>query len=361
MTSRDSKENRKIEDSSGEDGTQEKTRSPSSTLTPHVLGNQAQEILDFCSVKSSFDHNPLWKHITIAIIEHMLMRSLLRTSIDVRVRILGRALNWCMLTLGSVPEPREWTQQMVYSFAAGVPSPNTRNTYVSEIKNCFRIAYDLQLIQESPVLRIKPPPRVKKIRDVLTESELHKIWSYLYDPARLPSRMLLKDRVLFELLVSWAPRATELTSLTWDNVDLERLVIEFRQKGGSPRKIGIGPDLENALLAWLETKPESKHLLSYCKERYSNSSIYYTVRKWFKKCGIDRTDYCGTHLFRHTLATRCFLETRDIEKTRQLIGHKRWDSTFTYIHLPMEEVNELSTKLSGSFRKENNVEKKEDE
>jgi integrase/recombinase XerC len=202
---------------------------------------------------------------------------------------------------------------------------------------------------------MKSVAKERRERNILTSEELKSLndWVYRNDD---PGRIELRHRVLFELLVSCAPRSADIISLTWSRIDFETSTITIKEsKTAKVRTLGMTGALKRALQAW---RPEcsSEYVMSVYGTKAHRYSLTKSIRSWFKAIGSARVKegYIGSHLFRHTLATRAFIKTRDLETARELLGHTSLLTTLQYIHLPPAELGTLKEELSEDFRKEEN-------
>jgi site-specific recombinase XerC len=202
---------------------------------------------------------------------------------------------------------------------------------------------ELGVLRESPVYRGRGE-RSKRhwVREAIPEVELRAVWQQLYELP--PLREVIQDRLLFEIMVSWAPRNQEITGMRWRNVSEEGVIV-YRQKGGEERKIELEDWGYLALMEW-GTFGKGEYLFQRRSgQRQASGWIARRMRRWWSKAGFVLRKNFGSHYFRHSLATRAYVETRDIDKVRELMGHKDLETTRGYIHAPKQDTAKLAKRL----------------
>jgi len=316
-----------------------------------------ERYLDRYAIMSS-SVNPSLHDAVLKCIRYWKARGFSKTTARYYLIVFNQFLVWCTETIGFLPDLGEFTPEMLLSYANTSNKASSANLRINAIKSIFRGLYDLSVIDHYPKLlnvRTRPAPPVKRVP--LTDSELRKIWEVLYNPAQPLSRSLLRQRVLFELLISWAPRVAELCSLRWTDFDVDNRTLTFKQKGGKLRTVSIGQNLFDALCSWAPRAPDFSIYIFRSRPGPngtdgppSREGLSGIIKKWFRTAGIKREEGFGPHLFRHTLATRAYLQSNDLELCRELLGHANSFTTLQYIHLPTNEVIGLSRSVSESFR-----------
>jgi len=265
-------------------------------------------------------------------------------------------------SLGLTDSPLHWKLAQLEAFCeARKFSTSTTNIKFRSIRSYIRWAFEKGIVDgDNEMLFMKPPKVYRKRRLALTEMQLRTIWESLYSPSyyELAPKSVSRERVVFELLTSWAPRQAEMLKIRWSEINLEKGLIEFTQKGGRPRIISITPSLQSAMLAWRAlANPDAIYMLSYRKSKphgwntflhpFSLASI---MKRWRKLIDFPEDEYFGCHLFRHTLATRSYLQNMNVETARKLMGHKDIATTMKYIHVPDSDIASLAENLSLKFR-----------
>ena len=78
--------------------------------------------------------------------------------------------------------------------------------------------------------------------------------------------------------------------------------------------------------------------LSKRRERISNRTVQYIVKRELQKAGLDTTKY-SVHKLRHTAATLMYQYGNiDIRALQELLGHKSISTTEIYTHVDNSQV-----------------------
>jgi integrase len=162
-----------------------------------------------------------------------------------------------------------------------------------------------------------------------TTEEVEKLFAAAAEkaPAVLP---------LIVFLANTGCRKGEALALTWESVDLERMMVriwpneDWQPKDNDPREVPIS----DALLPWLSTDEKdrlSKKWVFPCpktKGRYA-----YWPKRGFdearKAAGLDG----GPHTLRHTYASHFLASTPDLFLLARVLGHSDTRVTRLYAHL----------------------------
>ena len=176
--------------------------------------------------------------------------------------------------------------------------------------------------------RVKEEYKVKK---AFNEWEIERIRVHLKDSIR--------DRALFELLLSTGMRLTECSGLNRGDVDFsEREIIVFG-KGAKQRIVYFDERTALFLEKYLESRDDENPALfvSFMKphERLGKSGIGTTVREWGRRCGVENVH---PHRFRRTMATRALRAGMPIEQIQVILGHSSIETTRIYAKVNQDDV-----------------------
>jgi len=292
----------------------------------------------------------IWKDMWLPVKTYLGSLSKSERTIELYEKLLDNYVAWAA-SGGVLKAPDETRPETLLLWASKTGNPNTTITKVTVIRSILKYAWELGEIDTSPAIRTRTPKAQRAKRTPLSDRELSEISKTLYGSGERVTRTTLRDRALFELLVEWSPRASEICHLKWSDVDLERGEVKFYQKGKILRQFFCTESLLFALRLWRRESHSEYVFRKYKGEgSFSTQSLQMILGRWFKKAGVYREEYIGSHLFRHTLATRAFEKTDDLKKVQQLLGHKSAETTLKYIHVPQKDLTDLAGSLSKSFR-----------
>ncbi|GHJ56041.1 tyrosine recombinase XerC [Nonomuraea sp. TT08I-71] len=158
-----------------------------------------------------------------------------------------------------------------------------------------------------------------------------------------PEAVLLRDRLLLELLYATGVRISEACGLDVTDVDQARRVVRVLGKGGRERAVPYGVPAQRALDAWLAhgrpalAAPRSGGalLLGARGGRLNPTSARRIVAGYAEAAGLPRVT---PHGLRHSAATHLLEGGADLRAVQELLGHSSLASTQIYTHVSVERL-----------------------
>lgn len=155
--------------------------------------------------------------------------------------------------------------------------------------------------------------------------------------------ILLRDRVLLELLYGTGVRISEACGLNVSDVDHGRRVVRVLGKGGRERAVPYGVPAQRALDEWLRrgrpalVAPGSADalLLGARGGRLNPTTARRIVAGYAEAAGLPRT---SPHALRHSAATHLLEGGADLRAVQELLGHSSLASTQIYTHVSVERL-----------------------
>ncbi|TNH23305.1 tyrosine recombinase XerC [Micromonospora orduensis] len=155
--------------------------------------------------------------------------------------------------------------------------------------------------------------------------------------------VLLRDRVLLELLYATGVRVSEACGLDVGDVDHGRRVVRVFGKGGRERSVPYGVPAQRALDEWLlRGRPVlvgahsgSALLLGARGGRLNPTTARAVVGGYAEAAGLPRT---SPHGLRHSAATHLLEGGADLRAVQELLGHSSLASTQIYTHVSVERL-----------------------
>jgi len=198
-----------------------------------------------------------------------------------------------------------------------------------------RIENDFTLIASGPRTR-------RKLPQVLTIEEIEKL-------IQAPHRGTPKgnrDRAILELFYSSGLRVSELCGLTLNAVNLEERYTRVFGKGSKERLVPLGGPAITAIRDYLtvgrpqlvKAKTGSELFLSQQGRAISRKMIWVMVRKYARKCGIEKP--VKPHLLRHSFATHLLGGGADLRAIQEMLGHADIGTTQIYTAVDAERILE---------------------
>lgn len=202
-------------------------------------------------------------------------------------------------------------------------------SYFRGIMNFYTWLKEKQLIP-SGCYKVKLPKSDPDIVMPLTNAEVDSI----LEAIKLHSQYVLRDILIFRLMLDCGLRSSEVRHLQVNHVDLEnRLLRIIKSKGNKSRVVPVPDVVLQHIKDYLADRPEVKCqalLLNKSNEELSENSIKLFFSKLKLCSSVDRVH---AHLLRHTFATSYMMTHNNIEYLRIYMGHESYDVTRNYIHI----------------------------
>jgi integrase/recombinase XerD len=156
----------------------------------------------------------------------------------------------------------------------------------------------------------------------------------------------LRDRALLTLIYGTGIRASECATLRSGQVDLVRLFVTVRGKGGHERAIPLNPKLAEVLRRYVHARGLALPTAPFFRSRFgrplSRGAIYERVRTWGQRSHVG-IPLCP-HRLRHTFATHLVRAGVGLVTIRDLLGHRSITSTQIYLHVTAEDLRSAAAR-----------------
>jgi site-specific recombinase XerD len=166
-----------------------------------------------------------------------------------------------------------------------------------------------------------------------------------------------RDYAILIMLAKLGLRASEVATLTLDDLDWRAGEMHIRAKGRQRARMPMPPDVGAAIAAYLRNgRPKSS-----CRRLFLRTLAPYagfasgTTITWIAKTALDRAGvqgcaHRGTHIFRHSLATELLRSGATLTEIGQLLQHEDHDTTRIYAKVDIEALRTLSLPWPGGVR-----------
>lgn len=166
----------------------------------------------------------------------------------------------------------------------------------------------------------------------------------------------MRNYAILLLLARLGFRADEIVRLTLDSIDWENGKINFRGKGDHWAQMPLPADVGEAIVRYLQFgRPSSPYRRLFLrhfapKTGFANSGAIATiVRRAIMRAGID-SPRKGSHLFRHSLATRMVNEGSSPAEIAQLLRHQSIETTTIYAKVDFEMLRSIALPWPGGAK-----------
>lgn len=168
----------------------------------------------------------------------------------------------------------------------------------------------------------------------------------------------LRDHAIILFLADTGCRLGGLCNLTMDKLDLERWRADVAEKGGKPRFVFLRKSTVQALVAWLEVRPQDKGpwifvgLTKKAKGQMTVHSVGKMLKRRGKRAGCKGP--VNAHSFRHGFARSYLTSGGDLGTLSSILGHSSVAITVEYYAVfTADELQRQHAKHSPISRLEN--------
>jgi integrase/recombinase XerC len=167
------------------------------------------------------------------------------------------------------------------------------------------------------------------------------------DPQRETRRdaaLLLRDRLIAELLYATGIRVAELVGLDTDDLNRRQRLLRVLGKGSKERSVPFGIPADRALQAWLDLgRPVLRIgdsgtalLLGARGGRIDPRTVRRVVHRLAS--AVPGAPDLGPHGLRHSAATHMVEGGADLRSVQELLGHASLATTQLYTHVSVERL-----------------------
>ena len=218
-------------------------------------------------------------------------------------------------------------------------STSTKKRFYSSIKNFLKY-----LDEEENILQIKLSElRLKSIRklpEVLSVEDIEKmINAYKHDDF-LNSR----NKTIIDVLYSTGCRVSELCNINLSDLDLVDNSLKLKGKGSKQRIVPIGSELKVNLLKYLKIREDfinSKGeplFLTRSRNNLDRTAVFRIIKSTALKASLDTNIH--PHTLRHSAATHMLEGGCDLRTVQEFLGHSSVSTTQIYTKVTKEFLEE---------------------
>jgi integrase/recombinase XerD len=200
---------------------------------------------------------------------------------------------------------------------------------------------------DNPAFSVRAPRRGRPLPDVLTVEQVEALLAAPRgeDPAAI------RDRALLELAYATGLRASELTGLRLEEIDLEEGLVRCVGKRRRERIVPFGSKARAALVRYLDAvrgglareRSERAVFLTRFGRPFTRMGYWKLLQGHAKAAGLDRA--ISPHTLRHSCATHLLEGGCDLRVVQEFLGHRSIGTTQIYTHLDRNYLREVHTKF----------------
>ena len=214
-------------------------------------------------------------------------------------------------------------------------SSSTQSRVLTCLHSFYQFLLDNNLINTDPTEQLSYPKLEKKLPVFLNIQEVEK----LLEAPNSSSLFGQRDRAMLELLYSCGLRVSELTNLSYHNINIKEEFIRIHGKGNKERILPMGEIAIDYLTTYesnsrpilLKNGQSDSYFLSNRGKAMSRQNFFYIIKAYATQAGIEKP--LSPHSLRHAFATHLVQKGADLRSVQLMLGHSDISSTQLYTHI----------------------------
>lgn len=210
---------------------------------------------------------------------------------------------------------------------------------LNQVVNALRFLY-VEVYKMPLVLgEIPRPRRERKLPDVLTRTEVTRLFRVVHNP---------KHRMVLMIAYSAGLRIGEVIRLRPEDLDVDRKMIHIRKaKGKKDRYTMLSEKVNEKLKEYLSVYCPMKYLFEGERggKPYSQTSVEKIFHAAVRRAGITKP--VTFHTLRHSFATHLLEAGVDLRYIQELLGHASSKTTEIYTHVSSKSIGAIRSPLDG--------------
>ena len=250
-------------------------------------------------------------------------------------------------TLGKLPIAAVERKHVMALHESLCETPAMANMVVETLTYMYKLAKGWDLVpedHEDPCQSIPMNPKRKRER-FLTDAEFTRLGQVLDEVSDKASQVSDGAVTTIRLLMLTGCRKTEIMSLPWKHVDLDRAEMRIVNGKTGDRTVHLSPSAI-AVLKALPREPGNPWVVPGAKQGKHMADIdgaWQTIRA---RAGLHDV---RIHDIRHSFASRALALGEGLPIIGRLLGHRRVETTARYAHLARDSVRESAERIAVSI------------
>lgn len=194
-----------------------------------------------------------------------------------------------------------------------------------------------------------PTWRLARLPRYLADEDVERI----IEACNRTSPMARRDRAMGLLLARLGLRAHEVIGLQLDDFDWAQGRLRVMGKGGRVARMPLPQDTGDAILSYLKTeRPPAASNRVFLTARapigpLSISGLHDVVRRAMERAGVQ-TSVRGTHVLRHSLASRLLREGATLDTIGAVLRHRDVNTTALYAKVDVAVLRQVAQPWPGT-------------
>lgn len=256
---------------------------------------------------------------------------------------VSRFKNHIEPTLGHI-QLTQITAAMLSDLMLKIKTEDRANATVNRtralLSSMFNVAFEREIIDQSPMSRVKKLIEQNQIERYLSDDELKRLMYVLAHPNvhNIDNQIIVG---IVEMLLLTGARKSEVLNLKWTDLDENNHLWKLNEnKSGKPRIIQLNSQAQQII-----RKMSRKYLYVFANPK--TGLPFNDIRKTFQKIlEASQIENFRIHDLRHNFASMAINNGCDIYVVQHLLGHASPTTTQRYAHLRQDTLRNASEMLA---------------
>jgi integrase/recombinase XerD len=223
-------------------------------------------------------------------------------------------------------------EEHVRTYLAQFRWPKTRNVHLLALRRLFEFAREVGYRKTDPTSEIRRLPEPEYLPHPISNQDLRRL-------RLVAATMSLRHRLILDLALFAGLRRSEVSKISWSDIDLAGRRIRVFGKGRKERILPLHSVLATELELWRLVTPSEEWVLpspqSY-RGHISHATIWLTIKEIGERAGLK----IKPHDLRHSFATELLESGSQIERVKELLRHSSLASTQIYTKVSIARLEE---------------------
>ena len=216
---------------------------------------------------------------------------------------------------------------------------------IASLRTFYRFLYREKVVQTNPAVGVHSPKRGKPLPEFLTENEIENVLNNV----KMDTPAGYRNRTILELLYATGMRVSELSSLNFENLNLDENEIKVFGKGAKERIVLVSQRAKKFLETYIKNvrylifksddkNPNKPVFINKTGYRLQPQSVRLAINEVMEH--IELPKHVTPHVFRHSFATKLLENGADLRVVQELLGHSSISNTQIYTHVSTERLKQ---------------------
>ena len=256
---------------------------------------------------------------------------------------VSRFKNHIEPTLGNI-QLNQITSAMLSDLMLEIKTEDRANATVNRsralLSSMFNVAFEREIIEQSPMTRVKKLVEQNQIERYLSDDELKRLMNVLanHHAHDIDNQIIVG---IVEMLLLTGARKGEVLNLKWSDLDENNHLWKLNEnKSGKPRIIQLNSQAQQII-----RRMSRKYLYVFANPK--TGLPFNDIRKTFQKIlEAAQIENFRIHDLRHNFASMAVNNGCDIYVVQHLLGHASPTTTQRYAHLRQDTLRNASEMLA---------------